>query len=366
LRGIGRATRCVAALVALGSLAFAASARANVDWLGVNTAQAIRSKAVTPSAFYDRLTGMGGNVLREDVNWNEVEPEDDSWQWAMLDREINSAPPGVGMILVFSNSPRWARDPSENLLACGWKSPVTCRMPPARTKLNEWMEFVRATVSRYQSRVVAVEIWNEPNYKNFWRPRGDEPARWATLVQAGAEATAQVDPAIQVITGGLGPAEEGSDDPYLGMEQGRYLEAAYASNPSLANLVDGIGIHPYPGQFPPDHESPGNRYLGTLREIRAVRDARDPGTPLWVTEIGYYTRGNRAVTEAQQRDWLLRIYDELNAAPDVKAMIVHLFESTWSCGLLICDERQTSYGIVKTLGDLPKPAWTGFHNKLFP
>jgi hypothetical protein len=354
LRVVGLATAIALAALGLSSSA----ARADVEWLGVNTGQAMRTGTATPTQFYDRLTGMGGNVLREDVGWNVIEPTNDGWAWGYLDAEINAAPPGVGVILMFLNSPNWARDPVENLLACPAGNAGSCRMPPAVTKLHEWQEFVRETVTRYAGRVTAVEVWNEPNYKNFWRPNGNEPARWAGLVQVTAEALAEVDPTIPVISGGLGAALVGTDS-LVGMNQGPYLDAAYASNPNLPTYIDGIGIHPYPSQMAPD--APGNRFAGTLAEIRAVRDARDPGKALWATETGYFTAGNPAVTEAQQRDWLMQIYDELLAAPDVQTMIVHaLFNPVWTN-----DAEEGSFGIVRETNE-PKPAWTAFHDRLAP
>jgi hypothetical protein len=363
-RGVRRGAGFALVIAALAAVAFAAPAQANVDYFGVNTAQAIRTGTVTPSVFYDRLAGMGGNVLREDVNWDQVEPQNNNWQWGYLDNEINSAPAGVGVILMFLNSPGWVRDPVENLAACQGQSASTCRMPPATTKLNEWQDLIRTTVSRYRSRVVAVEVWNEPNLKSFWRPGGNEPARWAGLIQTASQAVADVDPAIPVISGGLGSGP--TSDSNVAMQQGPYLDAAYASLPSLPQYVDGIGIHPYAQQLAPD--APGNGFSGTLSAIRQVLAARDPGKPMWATETGYYTRGQYAVTEAQQRDWLLQIYDQLAAAPDVKAMIIHtLFEATWQAGGLLNPNAQAvSYGIVNPVGNLPKPAWTGFHNRFFP
>jgi hypothetical protein len=372
MRGLYRGVGVALAIGAIACAVFAAPAGASLQYFGVNTGQAIRALPElnqNPNLFYSRLTGMGGNVLREDVNWNQVEPQNNTWDWSYLDKEIGAAPAGVGVILMFLNSPGWVRDPVENLIACNVASPATCRMPPAKTKLNEWMDLVRTTVSRYRSRVVGVEVWNEPNYKNFWRPNGDEPARWAGLVQLAAQATAEVDPTIPIITGGLGAALKSNPDaaPNIGMEQKDYLTAAYNSLPSLPQYVDGIGIHAYPSQTAPNDPSAYNRYLGTLSEIRSVRDARDPTKPLWVTETGYYTRGQYAVTETQQRDWLLQIYNELNAATDVKAMIIHtLFEPTW----LTNNDVETSYGLVYPGGTdgsgTPKPAWSGFHNLFFP
>ncbi len=358
---LGQAAALAIVLIALCG----GTAHADVPLFGVNTGQAMRQDVVDVNAdqFYGRLTGMGGNVLREDVIWSQVEPNNDQWNWSYLDAEINpetEADSGVGVILMFFNSPQWARDPLAHLITCGATNAASCRMPPAASNLPEWKEFVKETVVRYEEDVVAVEVWNEPNLKSFWRPNGNEPARWAGLVQAAAEATAEVDPAIPVITGGLGNGT--TSDTNVGMMQGPYLDAAFASNPNLAQHVDGIGIHPYPGQVP--LTNPNNRFTPTLNEIRPVRDARDPGTPLWATEVGYHTGTETTPELNAQRDVLKQIYNELDAAPDIEAMIVHaLYDPLWNTS----NEGERSFGLV--YGTSPfaaKPAWDEFQQMLNP
>jgi len=343
------------------------SARADLEWLGVNTGTAIRENGVEPAQFYDRLTGMGGNLLRENLSWNAIEPNRDEYRWEKYDKAIENAPPGVGILLVIVNSPSWARDPVEELIDCA--GILGCRLPPSPSMLGEWKEFIRTAVSHYHHpepggrRVVGVQVWNEPNYKIFWRPNGNEPARWATLVVRAAEAVAQVDPTIPIITGGLGPAREGS--PLLGRMQGPYLEAAYSANPNLANAVDAVGIHPYPGQMAPHDPHPKNQYTGTFNEVPPVVAAHDPGTPLWVTETGFYTDGDdeKEVSEAEQADWLMQIYDDLDLRSDVdvEAMVIHTLYNDPSALV----PKGEHFGMVKANGD-PKPSWTAFHDRFNP
>jgi len=319
----------------------------------------MRSEGVPPEQFYERLEGMGGNLLRENLSWNALEPNDDQFEWDLHDKSINNAPERVGIVLVFVDSPSWARDLNEEIADC-WNV-LGCRMPPAHNMLHEWQEFIRTAVSRYHDdNIVGVEVWNEPNYKTFWRAGGNEPSRWATLVVEAAEAVADVDPTIPIITGGLGPARQ-PGNPQLGIPQGDYLDAAYTANPKLADAVDAIGIHPYTAQRAPDDPSLGNLYAYTLSVIPPVRDEHDPGTPLWVTETGLYTGGlENAVTLTEQAEWLMDIYDDLNASNlGVEAMIIHtLYDPPGA-------DDQKRHGLVRHNGD-PKPAWTTFHNRFFP
>lgn len=55
-------------------------------------------------------------------------------------------------------------------------------MPPSTTKLNEWQDLIRTTVARYHSRVVGVEVWNEPQpllslAEDSGRPHSASPHR---------------------------------------------------------------------------------------------------------------------------------------------------------------------------------------------
>jgi hypothetical protein len=343
------------------------TARAELDWLGVNSARVIREGQVTPGQFYNRLQGMGGNLLRENIDWNATEPNNDDYRWQKYDNVIHNAPPDVGVVLVIVDSPQWARDPAENLIDC--LNIAGCRLPPAPSMLDEWKEFVRTAVSRYHNpeqpggrRLVGVEVWNEPNYKIFWRPNGNEPGRWATLVVKAAEAVAEVDPTIPIITGGLGPAR-GDNDNLMGMMQGPFLNAAFNLNPDLANAVDAIGIHPYTGQMAPDDPHPRNLYARTFEEIPPVVLAHDPGTPLWVTETGLSTGGDpeRAITEAEQAAWLMQIYDDLDLRSDVEAMVIHTLYDQPSQN----SAHARHHGIVRII-DQPKLAWTAFHDRFGP
>ncbi len=93
---------------------------------------------MTAPVFYDRLTGMGGNVIREDVNWDQVEPQNNAWDWSYLDNEIKAAPPGVGVILMLFNSPTWVCDRSRTFstapakVYCAGQSTARAGCPPPR------------------------------------------------------------------------------------------------------------------------------------------------------------------------------------------------------------------------------------------
>jgi hypothetical protein len=196
-------------------------------------------------------------------------------------------------------------------------------------------------------------------------------------VKAAAIGAHAAVPALPVITGGL--ADGTTADPNVTMMQAPYLSAAVKAVPDLPTYVSGIGIHPYSGQVAPG--APGDRFTATLAERRDVRDRLLPRADLWATEMGYYTAGPNAVSEADQASWLTQQYDTLNAAPDVRAAIIHgLYDATWVhlagrlaekldvgglpgplggvVGALSGDPAR-SYGLLRRPG-APKPAFCSF------
>jgi hypothetical protein len=115
--------------------------------------------------------------------------------------------------------------------------------------------------------------------------------------------------------------------------------------------MDAIGFHPYP-IGPTD----GILDASFAQVRRARRDFGDDGTPLWATEIGLTTTGTAGrVTEQQQGDGLVRLYDKLRAMPDVEAMYVHSLVETG--GSLLFPTDLPGYGVLRSRTLAPKVAY---------
>ena len=66
---------------------------------------------------------------------------------------------------------------------------------------NYWARFVYTTVQRYQGKVKAWEIWNEPDWTGwFWT---GTTAEYYRLLQVGYQAAKHADPTVTVLFGGL-------------------------------------------------------------------------------------------------------------------------------------------------------------------
>lgn len=227
------------------------------------------------------------------VDWSRVEPEQDDYVWIDVDNTVEGFErAGVKTLLRVHNTPAWAR-PEE----------TTVSHPPTNTKTLS--AFAETLATRYQGRVEAYEIWNEPNLAFEWGNEWPEPARYAELVNAAAPALRAGDPNAAVVAGALAVTGTGSDRAIGDLD---YLRSFYAATPTGA--YDALSTHPYGFGRPP--ATPPDEALGLRRaeEHRAIMEAHgDADTPLWLTEVGWIQQapawnlgehGQGAVTAAQQ------------------------------------------------------------------
>ena len=193
----------------------------------------------------------GASVDRLAVSWGAVErrppaqvngPSVHRFNWTVVSRAYDAMlSAGIRPIVLAYGAPEWAR---QN----GWDRPGTCRAaygescayPPEPRHIADWRAFIAALVRRFP-RMVALEIWNEPNIPRFFAPT-PSPALYSRLLAAAHEA------ARRERRPGAGPhrwaggghVRDRSGDPG-GTEflSGVYRQAGKAS-------FDGIASHPYP------------------------------------------------------------------------------------------------------------------------
>jgi hypothetical protein len=153
--------------------------------------------------------------------------------------------------------------------------------------------FLTDLTERYSDRAAALEIWNEPNERWFWKPAPD-PAAYAALLRAAYLAVKAVAPQLTVTSGGLSHNDAG----FLT----RFYDAAETLPDAAANryFFDQLGLHPYTGDRSPDLVTDRARYQGTfgpvdenflgMREMVELTAARE-GTAkrVWISEFGYPT-----------------------------------------------------------------------------
>jgi hypothetical protein len=350
--------RLLVIVVAVASFSFvpAGPAAASGPLFGFADSSALYPYEGAPSP--ERLAELeaeaGAEVARFSLHWEAVQPLPpllgSGYRWARFDRFVAALEQrGIRPLPVLIGAPGWAREPPP--LCAG----TLC--PPARWRLDEWAAFAAAVARRYPQ-AAAIEVWNEPNHGAAWQTlTGPNPGRYARLFSRAARAIRAVDPGLPVLIGSVGYTHPDGGSP-RDMAIGEFLGRFYDSVEAAA-LHPGVrlGLHVYPGAAELGELRADGQFASTLAEARAVRDARDPGRTLWITEVGASTtleRDGEAVSETEQASAVLNALDALEAAPDIGAALVYTVVDRaprW-------DPAEEGFGLVRRgPGFEPKPAY---------
>jgi hypothetical protein len=213
-------------------------------------------------------------TLRIPFYWFQLEPRRGDYDFSSLDRAIGEATAARIRVLPFvTGSPAWmAKDAS---------------VPPLKgSRAGAWGELLRRLVGRYGPRgsfwvgrrvkrpIRRWQIWNEPNFRIFWR-RPSAKA-YVKLLLRSERVIHRADPGAGVVTAGLAPVEGG-------LFPWEFLRRMYAV-PQAKQAFDLVALHPY------------STSLGALEyQLRAMRRvmarAGDGAKPLLVSEIGVASDG---------------------------------------------------------------------------
>lgn len=143
-----------------------------------------------------------------------------------------------------------------------------------------------------RGRVVAYEIWNEPNMPRFWR--NPDPHAYAQVYLKARAAIRKVDPHTPVLIGGIADITGWRD---------------YARTVIRLTRPDGLALHPY------------------VQPVRSTRHALRLGVPVWVTEVG---AGRDNMTDTDRGAYLLRTVRRLRRLP-IRALFLYSWEDpAWS------------------------------------
>ncbi|HMQ35888.1 MAG TPA: glycosyl hydrolase [Chloroflexaceae bacterium] len=227
--------------------------------------------------------------------------------------------------------------------------------------MQDWLDRALWIMNRYEGRVAAYEVFNEPNrlpvIGGFRGGEGIAPETVATLhtklyrcfKQNQCDRTVD-DPAwrpgVQLLVGGLHP--RGSDKilgtlPEGGTLSDRDYLARLFTSPAFGGYrdsygafpVDGIGYHPYPAEIVTtlaavdDEVARISRRLDEVRaRLRAALQSTDPAAaelPFWITEIGY-NAGYPGQSAAGQTLFLRAVFTTLATRGDVARVFWFKYE----------------------------------------
>jgi murein DD-endopeptidase MepM/ murein hydrolase activator NlpD len=288
------------------------------------------SQADTDRAL-DLLKADGVNTIRIMIPWAGVEATNDVWSWSAVDRMVNSATARNIQVEAFLNStPGWAVVPGTPSLGG----------PPA--DLSEFAEFAGMVATRYAGKIAAYEIWNEPNYYQFWQPTPDAAA-YTALLKAGYTAIKAADPNAVVIGGVIAAAPDYGDQ---AVNSVRFLTEMYEAG--AAGYFDALSYHPYHYYV---KFSDGLPYpTSPLTMANAMHDVMvtygDGNKKIWATEYGEPSSYSTATQAAFIDDFLTTWRDLDYAGP----AFIHTIRDYFST-----DPTTLSFGVY-TQNWTPKPA----------
>ena len=292
------------------------------------------------TALLDSFDRLEPDLARVALRWTAVETRRGSYDWDLYDRAYASLiGRGIRPVFLLVSSPCFAQADQSK---CPPRESAT-NVVPTSEFYDEMGDFAAAAVRRYPQ-TAAIEVWNEPNIQKYWGsvPEPDLYAEMFKKVQAAVE---DANRDMPVLFGSLSPHAESDDNTVAAAEflaQGYDLGAVQRS--------DAIATHPYPGTFPTeDHAEGVRKRLGDLYEVMLLED--DASRPLWITETGVSTFGDRAFTGDEQATALVAIYDVIRRIPQVPVLIFHRFRDDQGD-----NEFELGYGSVNNAG-MPKPAY---------
>ncbi len=223
---------------------------------------------------------------------------------------------------------------------------VTENQPPI--DYQDFGDICGVMAERYQGRIAAYQVWNEPNLSREWGEKPPNPAEYTALLKVCYEAIKAADPEAIVISAGLAPTGTSSPEAMPDMD---FLQGMYDAG--AADYFDVLGVHA-PGFKAPPEMSPdevmaaegeyGNGRWFTFRHVedmRAIMVANgDSEKQVAIMEMGWMLHQDlhegytwHGVTEAEQADYLVRAYQfaQKNWRPWIGVMTtVYMADAAWT------------------------------------
>ncbi len=258
----------------------------------------------------DLVEGMGFTHVKQMFTWLDVMPFPDSFDWQWSDQLVDDVTGrGLGLVARLDHPPGWAL------------------VDPARREDNipfdveAYARYCGALADRYQGRIAAYQVWNEPNLDREWAGYPPDAAGYVRMLGACYTAIKAADPEAIVISAGLAPT--GTNDPLHVVPDVVFLQQMFDAG--LSEVYDVLGVHA-PGFDNPPWVSAddiaavrdGHRWMAFrhVEDIRRLQIANgDAHKQVAILEFGWHVNPGihpdyawYAVTNEQQADYLVGAY----------------------------------------------------------
>jgi hypothetical protein len=254
---------------------------------------------VVPQRDYDGvdaalMAAAGIDSVRIWLPWSQVEAVRGRYSWGATDEAVRrAAQAGASAFPFLFTEPEWAIELD------GHRCSERCitYAPSSATTRDAYARFAGAAVRRYGPDgafwaehpelpylpIHSWQIWNEQNSPYFFRPQPN-PELYAAILRSAAREVRAADPNAEIVLGGVFSAE---DRPGGLLGSAHYLRELYRVE-NVADSFDSIAIHPYASHV---HAV----FAQILAMRRVARSFGDRSAGLWVTELGWASRGRRSL-----------------------------------------------------------------------
>jgi hypothetical protein len=282
------------------------------------------------------VADAGFGWIKQNLGWRDVEKfeglDSQDWDWALADRVVEYAEElGLKVLFRVDHQPLWANHHNNG--------------PPQN--LDDFGRFCGALATRYQGKVSAYQVWNEPNLAREWARRQPSPAEYVELLKTCYTAIKAADPQAIVISAGLAPT--GTDNQEA-MPDDKFLRGMYEAG--AAPYFDLLGLHApgykAPPELSPDEAAANPEYGGQrafafrhIEDMRAIMEEYGDGEKqIAIVEFGWTSDPREAsayhwhaVSEEEKADYLVRAFEYAreNWSPWVGLMVVvYLADPAWT------------------------------------
>jgi hypothetical protein len=306
----------------------------------------------------DRDLGLvkeaGFRWVKQEFAWREIEGAGPGvFNWTNPDRVMDQIDAhGLNVIARIGVQPEWA----------GGNYPQVG--PP--DNYQDFANFLTALATRYQGRIDAYQIWNEPNLAREWGDRPPNPVAYTQLLKVAYQAIKAADPKAYVISAGLAPTTRWDD---IAIPDTVFIQGMYDAD--AAPYFDLLGAHGAGYKAPPEtdpdvvandpvlnNHDPSPSQLRRIYCFRHVEDVRavmvangDANKRVVLLEFGWTTDYRpdspyvwHAVSDQEQADYLVRAYKyaKENWQPWIAVMsLIYMPDSQWGK-----KDEQTYWSII--------------------
>lgn len=283
----------------------------------------------------NRAKTIGAGANRWQLNWQDIESEPGKFYWEWVDSEIHRMwEARLEVHAILHTTPEWAREPGKLVprnLYRPWNDPE-----------NYWGRFVRQAVDHYREKVHIWEVWNEPDWNQYW---DGSVADYYQLLKVAYQAIKAADPNAAVVIGGLSYWH----DPQF-FEQLLDLIQADPEAKAHHDYFDVMAVHWY---------SRSSLLFDKVKWMRAAMAARGMQKDLWVNETnvplwgegrGPATATLNYASREEQASFVIQAFANAFAAGAERVFIFRMSD----------DQMSEAFGLLNNKAE-PRPAYTAFH-----